>query len=219
MRALLKYLSPLLFLLALPSAADAATIHVNGATGANTVTCGTAVEPCDTIQYGAGRAQGLASADQIVVSPGTYPEIVLLDGANDTLVGAGSCTAPATCTVISPPSAMNTYVVQIGLNGDGATVSNVRIVASSAGNRLGIAAAGDNPTIRDVSVDMNAPASGNPAVRIDSAGTALVQRVDIDSDAVGEALYAGTLTSFTLVDSTVRSESARRSTWPWRGPP
>jgi hypothetical protein len=193
-------------LLALPAAAGAATVRVDGASSnVNSAACGVGGQTaCKTIQIGATRAQNLGTADQIAVAPGTYPETVTVSGMGDSIAGAGSCAQPATCTVLAP-GLSSTAVID--LFGDGSAVSGVRIVAASNANRIGLTAPGDDTRATDVFVDMNAANSVQPAVRLDGAGTVVLDRVSVFNDGDGQGIYAGTMSAFVLTDSLVQTPS------------
>ncbi|HEX5911366.1 MAG TPA: choice-of-anchor Q domain-containing protein [Thermoleophilaceae bacterium] len=194
-------------LLAVPSVAGAETVRVNGATGNNNGgNCGVTPQPaCKTIQFGAARAQGIAGADQILVAPGSYAEVVSVQGQGDTLAGAGSCDQAATCTIIEPAPGVQDAVTS-NVNNDNGQISGVRIKAATSMARIGLIMAGDNPVVRDVAVEMNAPNNTKAALRLSGAGDAVVDRttVTVTGDGDGFSPLAG-LNSVTVTDSSVKT--------------
>ncbi len=194
-------------LLALPSAAGAETVRVNGATGNdNGGNCGVSPQPaCQTIQFGAARAQGIAGADQITVAPGTYAEVVSVQGQGDSLAGAGSCSQAASCTIIEPaPGVLD--AVTSSVNNDNGRVSGVRIKAATSNSRIGLLMAGDNAVVRDVVIEMNAPNNTKAALRMSGAGDAVVDRTTVGVTGDGDGVLPLTgLTSVTVTDSSFKT--------------
>lgn len=192
--------------LAVPAAAEAETIRVNGATGVNDATCGTGSDlPCDTINYAAGRAQASAAADTIAVAPGTYAETITINGLGDKLAGSGSCNAPATCTIIQPAAGAADVVESSPVN-DGGQVSGVRIKSATAGSRTALLMSGDDAVVRDVVIESDSPNSTKTALRMGGGGDLVVDHVNLDDNGNVVALYAlGTADSLTVTDSSVTS--------------
>ncbi len=67
------------------NAAPTATLYVDGASGADTVTCGTTIEPCQTISYTLN--SHAANGDVLNIAAGTYAENLTFSGLSVTLFG------------------------------------------------------------------------------------------------------------------------------------
>lgn len=70
--ALAGPVAALILLFAAPSAAAAATLYVNSATGTDSASCGTSTSPCQTIQQAVDNA---SDGDAIQVAAGTYADV------------------------------------------------------------------------------------------------------------------------------------------------
>lgn len=173
----------------------AATISVNGTTGADTATCGGG-SLCKTVGYAV--TVRASSGDTIAVAAGTYPETITITKPV-TIAGAGQ-----DMTKLDGGNANQVMHINSGVN---ATIRGVAIQNGNANPGGGIYNAGAL-TVTDAAVLTNTATTSGGGIFNDGSGTMTIKNVAISGNKAmsGAGIYNDGVT--TLDSSTVNGNSA-----------
>jgi hypothetical protein len=144
-----------MFALLAGTAQAATTLHVDGATGNDTVSCGSATAPCKTINYAIALGETLTAPITLDVSAGSYAESLSLSDKDSglTITGAGNGTDPATDTIIAPSTGLGIGTTN-STTAASLTLNHLSIDVSAADGDPAIAGNGTDLTMTDVGIEV-----------------------------------------------------------------
>jgi hypothetical protein len=186
------------------SAASAATFYVS-TSGNDKASCETAAEACRTIKTAIERSATSAGPARIEVGAGLYTELVTVEGADYdgiTINGAGSGSG-GTRIAGPPKTEASKAVIDVGLFGAAATLSNLQVVAGI--EDPGDAIEGDAELqVENVVVGMRDPKSTAVGIALLELGSLTItgSSVFMEAGTLGSAVEA-TAVPVTIASSTI----------------
>ncbi len=178
----------LAFALLTGSAQAATTLHVNGATGADSSTC--VSSPCKTIGYAILQGDSLTAPITIDVSAGMYAESLDLSAQNSglTITGAGNGSDSATGTIIAP-SAGPGILTTNSTTAASLTLNHLSIDTSVVNSTPAIAGGDTDVTMTDVGIEVQGASTA--AVATSGPLTAAGGSITTTSTGAGPAITVG----------------------------
>ncbi len=178
----------------------ATTISVNGATGADSATCGPSGSPCKTVSFAVTNRAG--NGDTITVAAGTYPENITISKPV-TITGAAQDT-----TKLDGGNA--NQVIHVN-NGVSVTVQKLTVQNGNANPGGGIYNAG-TLTLTDAAIITNTATTSGGAIFNDGSGTLNLKNVAVSGNKAksGAGIYndgTATIDRSTLSGNTASTDN------------